>query len=162
MSHAQIFLLPTLGIALRHRPAISKPIGTPSRWGGDPSFWRFRMKTINAPARSNGMLAYDLDSLRDHGARTSSIKRQIRRQVRHRLAAELATQMGHHFAEAREMTIASKAVSRVWETVAEMNKATIIAFPTREQREARKVLVVRKSARSQFERKVVQVELLAA
>ena len=119
------------------------------------------MNTINVNAIANSHLQGEIDMRRGHALR-SYFKRQSRRQVRHRLAAELVAQMGHHFAEAKEMSIESKAFPGARGAVAEMNGATIIAFPTREQREARKVLVIRKSVRSQFERKVVEVELLAA
>jgi hypothetical protein len=122
------------------------------------------MNTINATARANGNLAFDLDILRGHGSR-SAVKRQSRRQVRHRLAAELAAQMGRHLAEAMEMTVQTIAAGgrkAATAATAATATATIIAFPTREQGDAREVLVIRKSARSPFERKQVQVELLAA
>ena len=118
------------------------------------------MKTINATARANGILAYELDGSRGHSLH-SVFKRQSRRQVRHRLASELRINMGHHLAEAMEM-MSVAGIAGMRKPAAPQATAVIIAFPSQEQRAARSVLVVRKLARSPFERKQVQVELLAA
>lgn len=115
------------------------------------------MNTINVNAIANSQLEGEIDMRRSHGLR-SYFKRQSRRQVRHRLATELRANMGHHLAEAREMM----SVGAVDRNLVSASTATIIAFPSQEQRVARSVLVVRKSARSPFERKQVCVELLAA
>lgn len=117
------------------------------------------MNTINTKAIANGYFAGEIEMRRGHTSR-SEFKRQSRRQVRHRLAAELRMHMGHHLAEAMEMvSVSASAADR---NPAMAMTATIIAFPNQEQRAARSVLVVRKLVRSPFERKQVQVELLAA
>jgi hypothetical protein len=76
------------------------------------------------------------------------------------LSAELRMHMGHHLAEAVEMV--SVSVRKIDRNPAIVPTASIIAFPRPEQRDARSVLVVRKSLRSPFERKHVHAELLAA
>lgn len=116
------------------------------------------MNTININAIANSHLEGEIEVRRGHALR-SFFKRQSRRQVRQRLATELRVNMGHHLAEAGEM-MSMRAVGVVGQVIA--STAKIIAFPSQEQRAARSVLVVRKSARSPFERKQVQVELLAA
>ena len=117
------------------------------------------MNTINTKAIANGYFAGEIAMRRGHTSR-SEFKRQSRRQVRHCLAAELRMHMSHHLAEAVEMMFVSAGTADSNSAMA--TTATIIAFPNQEQRAARSVLVVRKLARSPFERKQVQVELLAA
>jgi hypothetical protein len=120
------------------------------------------MNSINANAIVNSHLEGDIAMRRGHALR-SYFKRQSRRQVRQRLATELRVNMGHHLAEASEMM--SMRAGDVDRNLGAVSTATIIAFPSQEQRAARSVLVVRKFARSRsspFERQQVQVELLAA
>ena len=117
------------------------------------------MNTSNVNAIANSNLEGEIDTRRGHAMR-SYFKRQSRRQVRHRLAAELRMQMGHHLAEAMEMKpMRATDINRNPVTA---STATIIAFPNREQRAARSVLVVRKSVRAPFARQQVRLELLAA
>jgi hypothetical protein len=117
------------------------------------------MNTINTKAIANGYFAGEIGIRRGHTSR-GQFKRQSRRQVRHCLAAELRTHLSHHLTEAVEMmSVKAGAADRNPATV---TTATIIAFPNREQRAARAVLVVRKLVRSPFLRKQVQVDLLAA
>jgi hypothetical protein len=117
------------------------------------------MNTSNVNAIANSNLAGEIDTRRGHAMR-SYFKRQSRRQVRHRLATELRMQMEHHLAEATEMK--PMLASEVHRNPVMASTATIIAFPNREQRDARSVLVVRKSARDPFARQQVRFELLAA
>lgn len=117
------------------------------------------MNTINVNAIANSHLQSEIDMRRGHDLR-SYFKRQSRRQVRQRLASDLRANMVHHLAEAVEMM--SVRGAEVDHNPVVVSTATIIAFPNREQRAARSVLVVRKSARSPFERKQVRAELLAA
>lgn len=115
------------------------------------------MNTINVNAIANSHIEGEIDQRRGHALR-SYFKRQGRRQVRHRLAAELRLQMDHHIAEVMEMkSMSTRTVDRQ-----PASTATIIAFPGKEQRAARLVVVVRKSARSPFERKQMHTDLLAA
>ena len=117
------------------------------------------MNTVNVKAIVNSYLEGEIDMRRGHALR-SYFKRQSRRQVRHRLSAELRVHMGHHLAEAVEkMSVSVRKVDRYPVTT---STALIIAFPSQEQRAARSVLVVRKLARSPFERKQVHAEVLAA
>lgn len=117
------------------------------------------MNTSNVNAIANSNLEGEIDTRRGHAMR-SHFKRQSRRQVRHRLAAELRMQMGQHLAEAMEMKpMRATDINRNPVTA---STATIIAFPSREQRAARSVLVVRKSVRDPFARQQVHFELLAA
>lgn len=117
------------------------------------------MNTINVNAIVNSYLEGEIDMRRGHALR-SYFKRQSRRQVRHRLSAELRMHMGHHLAEALEkMSLSVRNVDRNPVTA---STALIVAFPSQEQRAARSVLIVRKSARSPFERKQVHAEVLAA
>lgn len=119
------------------------------------------MNTININAIVNSHLEGEIATRRGHALR-SYFKRQSRRQVRHRLSAELRMHVGHHLAEAMEMmSVGAGKVDRNLATSSTAT-ATIIAFPNHEQRIARPVLVVRKSARSPFQRKQVHAELLAA
>jgi hypothetical protein len=117
------------------------------------------MNSINVNAIANSRLAGEIEMRRGHALR-SYFKRQSRRQVRHRLSTELRLHLDHHLAEAAEM--ATMNVSAASCNPAVNSTAVIIAFPSKEQRAARSVLVVRKTARSPFERKQVQVQLLAA
>lgn len=117
------------------------------------------MNTINANAIANSHLEVEIAMRRGHALR-SFFKRQSRRQVRQRLANDLRANMGHHLAEAVEMMSMRDAHADRNPVMA--STAKIIAFPNHEQRAARSVLVVRKSARSAFERKQVLIELLAA
>lgn len=117
------------------------------------------MNTINVNAIANSHLQGEIDMRRGHALR-SYFKRQSRRQVRQRLANDLRKNMGHHLAEAMDMM--SVRCTQVDRNPVMVSTATIIAFPNREQRAARSVLVVRKSARSPFERKQLHTELLAA
>lgn len=117
------------------------------------------MNTINVNAIANGHLEGEIARRRGHALR-SYFKRQSRRQVRQRLANDLRTNMGHHLAEAVEMM--SVRGAQVDSNPVMVSTAKIIAFPNQEQRAARLVLVVRKSARSPFERKQMHSELLAA
>jgi hypothetical protein len=117
------------------------------------------MNTINVKAIVNSYLEGEIDMRRGHALR-SYFKRQSRRQVRHRLSTELRMHMGHHLAEAVEkMSVSVRKDDRNSVTA---STALIIAFPSQEQRAARSVLVMRKSARSPFERKQVHAEVLAA
>jgi hypothetical protein len=117
------------------------------------------MNTTNVKAIVNSYLEGEIDTRRGHSLR-SYFKRQSRRQVRHRLSAELRMHMGDHLAEAVEtMSVSVREVDR---NPAMAPTALIIAFPSQEQRAARSVLVMRKSARSPFERKQVHAEVLAA
>lgn len=117
------------------------------------------MNTINLNAIVNSHLDGEIAMRRGHALR-SFFKRQSRRQARHRLAAELRMNMVDHLAEAGEMMSMRAGANDRNPVMA--STATIIAFPSQEQRAARSVLVVRKSARSPFERKQLQVELLVA
>jgi hypothetical protein len=117
------------------------------------------MNTINVNAIANSRLADEIAMRRGHALR-GYFKRQSSRQARHRLATELRMHMGHHLAEAVEMM--SVGAGDVDRNPVMASTATIIAFPSQEQRAARAVLIVRKSACSPFERKQIQVELLAA
>jgi hypothetical protein len=117
------------------------------------------MNTINVNAIANSNLEGEIAMRRGHALR-SFFKRQSRRQVRQRLATELRVNMGHHLAEAGEMM--SMRAGDVDRNLVMASTAMIIAFPSQEQRAAHSVLVVRKSARSPYERKQVHVELLAA
>lgn len=117
------------------------------------------MNTININAIANSHLEGEIEMRRGNALR-SFFKRQSRRQVRQRLATELRVNMGHHLAEAGEM--ASMRAGDVDYNPVMASTATIIAFPSQEQRAARSVLVVRKSALSPFHRKQLHVELLAA
>lgn len=117
------------------------------------------MNTINVNAIANSHLEGEIAMRRGHALR-SFFKRQSRRQVRQRLANDLRANMVHHLAEAEEMM--SVRGAQVGRNPVMVSTATIIAFPNKEQRAARSVLVVRKSARSPFERKQVHTELLAA
>lgn len=116
------------------------------------------MNTININAIANSHLEGEIEMRRGHALR-SFFKRQSRRQVRQRLATELRVNMGHHLAEAVEMA-SMRAAGVDGQVIA--STAKIIAFPNQEQRAARSVLVVRKSALSPFHRKQLHVELLAA
>lgn len=115
------------------------------------------MNTINN-AIANSHLAGEIDMRRGHALR-SYFKRQSRRQVRHRLAAELRSQMDHHLVEAQEM-MSVRAGAKSHNPMA--STATIIAFPSQEQRATRAVQVTRKLAGDPFVRKQVRHELLAA
>ncbi|MFC5550331.1 hypothetical protein [Massilia aerilata] len=117
------------------------------------------MNTINVNAIANSHLQGEIEMRRGHVLR-SYFKRQSRRQVRQRLEHDLRTNMAHHLAEAVEMM--SVRGAQVDRNPVMVSTAKIIAFPSREQRPARSVLVVRKSARSPFERKQMHAELLAA
>lgn len=117
------------------------------------------MNTINVNAIVNSYLEGEIDTRRGHALR-SYFKRQSRRQVRHRLSAELRMHMSDHLAEAVESM--SLSVRKVDRNPVTASTALIIAFPSQEQRVARSVLVVRKSARSSFGRKQVHAEVLAA
>lgn len=116
------------------------------------------MNTINVNALANSHLQGEIAMRRNHASR-SYFKRVSRRQVRQRLASQLRASMDHHLAEALEMTVSGNIVNGNSSTA---STAKIIAFPSMEQRAARSVVVVRKSARSPFERKQAHVELLAA
>jgi len=117
------------------------------------------MNTSNVNAIANSNLEGEIDTRRGHAMR-SYFKRQSRRKVRHRLAAELRMHLEHHLAEAIEMKpMRATYINRNPVTA---STATIIAFPNREQRAARSVLVVRKSVRAPFARQQVRLELLAA
>lgn len=117
------------------------------------------MNIINVNAIANSHLEGEIEFRRGHALR-SFFKRQSRRQVRQRLATELRVSMGHHLVEAMEMV--SMRAGYIDPNPVMASTATIIAFPDREQRAVRSVLVMRKSARSPFERKQLNVELLAA
>jgi hypothetical protein len=117
------------------------------------------MNTINVKAIVNSYLEGEIDTRRGHALR-SYFKRQSRRQVRHRLSADLRMHMGDHLSEAVETM--SVSVPKVDRNPVMASTALIIAFPSQEQRAARSVLVVRKPARSPFERKQVHAEVLAA
>jgi hypothetical protein len=125
--------------------------------GVDPSIAsEIRMKNINAPVRSNGHFAHHI--YRDNPS-SSWFKRQSRRQDRRLLATALREQADQIIAEVMEMAAATRA-----EQSARAIKptATILQFPTSEQRKLRDVLVIRKLPRAAFRRQEVAVDLLAA
>ena len=114
------------------------------------------MNTINFNAIAASRLSDEIDMRRGNALR-SYFKRQSRRQVRHRLAIDLRMNMAYDIEEAVDM-LAMGARDRN----PVVTSAQVIAFPSQQQRALRSVVVVRKTARSPFERKHVQVELLAA
>ncbi len=134
----------------------TQPIGDLRPVGVDPSIAsEIRMKNINAPVRSNGHFAHHI--YRDNPS-SSWFKRQSRRQDRRLLAVELSEQAEQIVAEAKmaAVTRADQSARTIEPT------ATILQFPTSEQRKQREVLVIRKLPRAAFRRQEVAVDLLAA
>ena len=115
------------------------------------------MNTINVNAIADSRFSSEIDVRRGHALR-SYFKRQSRRQVRHRLAAELRLDMPQNIADAIEMLSPNAGADHN----PAVTSAQVFHFPSKDQRAAHAVPVIRKLKRSPFERQRLALTVLAA